>query len=76
MHPVCTVQFSLAHFDMNWVITINLLVLGKVAGIAIVGFLLLMFILNLLFSPSFDYKDKHVVITGGSSGIGLAVSLV
>jgi len=25
----------------------------------------------LFFTPRFDYKDKHVVITGGSSGIGL-----
>lgn len=32
-----------------------------------------LFVLSSLLAPSFNYKDKHVMITGGSSGIGLEV---
>ena len=34
-----------------------------------------MFLMSSLLAPSFDYKGKHVMITGGSSGIGLEVSV-
>jgi len=33
-----------------------------------------LFVISSLLAPSFDYKDKHVMITGGSSGIGLEVN--
>jgi hypothetical protein len=43
----------------------------------VVGALVFPFILYVfssLLAPTFDYKNKHVMITGGSSGIGLEVN--
>lgn len=36
----------------------------------------ILFILSSLLAPTFNYKGKHVMITGGSSGIGLEVKKV
>ena len=42
--------------------------------IAVIIAFVVIFLLNALLSPSFSYKGKHVLITGGSSGIGLEVA--
>ncbi len=36
--------------------------------------LIISLLLKFLSPASFDYKDKHVLVTGGSSGIGLALA--
>lgn len=42
--------------------------------IGVLAVLVVLLVLNAVFTPSFQYKGKHVMITGGSSGIGLEVS--
>lgn len=32
---------------------------------------LIMYVVSVILAPSFDYENKHVMVTGGSSGIGL-----
>ena len=45
-----------------------------VVAIAVVGLITIILILLTTFARKFDYKGKHVLITGGSSGIGLEVA--
>ncbi len=63
---VATVE-SLLETPLNVVVSF-----GALGG---VGFLLASFIISWLLTPKFDPKGKHVLITGGSSGIGLAVAI-
>lgn len=42
--------------------------------IGVLGLVVSLFVLNALFTPTFNYKGKHVLVTGGSSGIGLEVA--
>ena len=35
---------------------------------------LCLYVISSLLAPTFDYKGKHVMVTGGSSGIGLEVN--
>ena len=49
-------------FSSNW----------KVIGICVVILSLIVFLFAWYWAPkAFNYKGKHVLITGGSSGIGL-----
>lgn len=45
---------------------------------AIVSFIILMYIVLLLLcnQKTYDYRDKHVIVTGGSSGIGLELAYI
>mmetsp|Transcript_64155 Transcript_64155/g.126253 ORF Transcript_64155/g.126253 Transcript_64155/m.126253 type:complete len:339 (-) Transcript_64155:104-1120(-) len=40
----------------------------------VIGAVLMLPVIGILFPRKFDYKDKHVLVTGGSSGIGLEVA--
>jgi hypothetical protein len=51
----------------------------KMAGnhpivVGIIGLILGLYVVSVALAPSFNYEGKHVMITGGSSGIGLEVS--
>jgi 3-dehydrosphinganine reductase len=44
------------------------------AAAAVAGAIVLIPVLSTLFQRTFNYKGKHVLVTGGSSGIGLEVA--
>jgi 3-dehydrosphinganine reductase len=44
------------------------------ASWAAVVFFLALVVISTLRTPTFDYNNKHVLVTGGSSGIGLEVA--
>ncbi|KAE9008967.1 hypothetical protein PF010_g11147 [Phytophthora fragariae] len=52
--------------DLWWV---GVLVAGVVVGVSVVSF-----VVNKLRAPGFNVEGKHVFITGGSSGLGLALA--
>ncbi len=47
---------------------------GLFLGGSFITITLLAFLSNALFPRSFNYKNKHVLVTGGSAGIGLEIA--
>ena len=54
--------------------TFDPLTIGYAVGAALVAVPVILCLGSLLFKRKFDYRGKHVLVTGGSSGIGLEVA--
>ena len=57
----------------NVYVQVALIFLAAITLFFVLAYIVLLFLCN---QKSYDYKNKHVIVTGGSSGIGLELAFI